>query len=315
MLALEPSSFPAHVNLGNIFFQTGQYAEASTYYRKALSERPDSVLALHNLHLAQSESFDFRGAEASLNRAREIDAGEIAALLSRKGAGERPGVVDARVGTGSILKATLGGSKLGGWLKSGRNSSPALDVAREFANPVTLVAALALLASAIALGSVGARRPASRCSRCGRPFCPRCKSGRESHDYCSQCLHLFVLGDGLAPETKTRKLYEIEQRGREMGYAQRLELRRAEARPILDALFEWLWQTRQTVAKALGRWRRAGWLITGRGRIMRDAGARAGCRRPGAILPDAARRQRAPARRPLDPGRGRQAPRSPEQNR
>ena len=27
-------------------------------------------------------------------------------------------------------------------------------------------------------------------------------------------------------------------------------------------------QTRQTVAKALGRWRRSGWLITGRGRIM-----------------------------------------------
>jgi len=27
-------------------------------------------------------------------------------------------------------------------------------------------------------------------------------------------------------------------------------------------------QTRQTVAKALGRWRRAGWLITGRGHIM-----------------------------------------------
>ena len=27
-------------------------------------------------------------------------------------------------------------------------------------------------------------------------------------------------------------------------------------------------QTRQTVAKALGKWRRSGWLITGRGRIM-----------------------------------------------
>ena len=26
--------------------------------------------------------------------------------------------------------------------------------------------------------------------------------------------------------------------------------------------------TRQTVAKILGRWRRAGWLITGRGRIV-----------------------------------------------
>jgi hypothetical protein len=48
------------------------------------------------------------------------------------------------------------------------------------------------------------------------------------------------------------QLYEIERRGREMGYAERLALRRAEARPILDALFAWLWQTRQTVAEGSG---------------------------------------------------------------
>ena len=35
-----------------------------------------------------------------------------------------------------------------------------------------------------------------------------------------------------------------------------------------EELAERTGQTRQTVAKALGRWRRAGWLITGRGRIM-----------------------------------------------
>ncbi len=214
VLDLEPASFPANVNLGNLFFQTGQYAEASSYYRKALEAQPGSVLVLYNLHLSQSEAFDFRGAEASLNRAREIDAGEIAALLSRKGAGERPGVVDARIGTATILKATLQGSRLGGWLKSGRASSWWRDAARELVNPVTFAAALALVACGIALASTRVSRPASRCPRCGRPLCPRCKSGRESHAYCSQCLHLFVLGDGLAPETKTRKLYEIERHER-----------------------------------------------------------------------------------------------------
>jgi CRP/FNR family cyclic AMP-dependent transcriptional regulator len=35
-----------------------------------------------------------------------------------------------------------------------------------------------------------------------------------------------------------------------------------------EELAERTGQTRQTVAKALGHWRRAGWLITGRGRIM-----------------------------------------------
>jgi CRP-like cAMP-binding protein len=35
-----------------------------------------------------------------------------------------------------------------------------------------------------------------------------------------------------------------------------------------EELAERTGQTRQTVAKALGRWRRAGWVITGRGRIL-----------------------------------------------
>src|SRR3990172_6585042 len=39
-----------------------------------------------------------------------------------------------------------------------------------------------------------------------------------------------------------------------------------------EELAERTGQTRQTVAKALGRWRRAGWLITGRGRIMLQIG-------------------------------------------
>lgn len=48
------------------------------------------------------------------------------------------------------------------------------------------------------------------------------------------------------------QLYEIERRGREMSCAEREALRRSETWPVLDALFEWLWQTRRTVADGSG---------------------------------------------------------------
>jgi CRP/FNR family transcriptional regulator, cyclic AMP receptor protein len=61
-----------------------------------------------------------------------------------------------------------------------------------------------------------------------------------------------------------RLLLQLEQQATEKGYVTISQ----------EELAQRTGQTRQTVAKALGRWRRAGWLITGRGHIMllnRDA--------------------------------------------
>jgi CRP-like cAMP-binding protein len=61
-----------------------------------------------------------------------------------------------------------------------------------------------------------------------------------------------------------RLLLQMEQQAPEKGYVTISQ----------EELAQRTGQTRQTVAKALGRWRRAGWLITGRGHIMllkRDA--------------------------------------------
>jgi CRP/FNR family transcriptional regulator, cyclic AMP receptor protein len=55
-----------------------------------------------------------------------------------------------------------------------------------------------------------------------------------------------------------RLLLQLGQRELEKGYITISQ----------EELAERTGQTRQTVAKALGRWRRSGWLITGRGRIM-----------------------------------------------
>jgi CRP/FNR family transcriptional regulator, cyclic AMP receptor protein len=55
-----------------------------------------------------------------------------------------------------------------------------------------------------------------------------------------------------------RLLLQMEQQAPDKGYVTISQ----------EELAQRTGQTRQTVAKALGRWRRAGWLITGRGRIM-----------------------------------------------
>ena len=55
-----------------------------------------------------------------------------------------------------------------------------------------------------------------------------------------------------------RLLLQLEQQAPEKGYVTISQ----------EELAQRTGQTRQTVAKALGHWRRAGWLITGRGHIM-----------------------------------------------
>jgi len=63
----------------------------------------------------------------------------------------------------------------------------------------------------------------------------------------------------------------LDSQGRLARLLLQLELQKPEKGYITisqEELAQRTGQTRQTVAKALGRWRRAGWLITGRGRIM-----------------------------------------------
>jgi len=221
-LRIDPGFEQVHINLGNIFYETGQYNEALASYGRALESNPQSILAYFNMHLAQSEAFKLRQAEESLNRARAIDSERLAEMLSAAGArGQGTAVIDATLKMTSVWQAALGGGRP-------RRSSEATASAfsplllRRFLNPTTLVAIGALLACGLALLVSRGHSPARSCIRCGRPFCHYCKSSQEGHEYCSQCVHLYVLGDGLAPETKTRKIYEVERHERISRAASRL---------------------------------------------------------------------------------------------
>ncbi len=211
-LDLEPGLYQALINVGNIYFTTGQPTEAAVWYLRALETKPDSVLALYNLHLAQAEAFRFNESRESLERAQALDSKRVTQLMSIAGReGERAVVVDAVVDTGAVWRAAIEGGRLDRRLSEAPAAATWTDRAGALANPVS-GATLTSIVLCLGLGVVFRRRsPARRCIRCGRAFCHRCKSGREGHEYCSQCIHLFVLGDGLAPESKSRKLYEVER--------------------------------------------------------------------------------------------------------
>lgn len=218
VLALDPGAYQADLNIGNVFFQLGQYGEALLHYRKAIDMRPDSVLAYYNAYVAQSESFRFKEAQEYLDKGSAVDPGGMSRLLYRTGRDSgRPVVVDATVDLGSLWRAALEGRRLTGIEGSAEGPSPsgwALQL-RGFLNPLSILALLAMVLCPLSWLWFGRAEPARACIRCGLPFCPLCKSEREKgREYCTQCLHLFVLGDGLAAETKTRKLYEVERHGK-----------------------------------------------------------------------------------------------------
>jgi tetratricopeptide (TPR) repeat protein len=208
-IELRPDLVSAFINIGNIFYTTGQHGEAIANYTRALERDPNSFLAHFNLHVAQSEDFRFKEAEASLAAARKLDSVRVASMLSSSGAGDRPRVLDATLHMASIWESAVGGTQTLRFAPPGNSPALAGRIPSLF-NAISVVSLLGLGACLTLAFLTRRQEPARRCIRCGRAFCHHCKSAREAKEYCSQCLHLFVLGDGLEPGTKQRKLFEIE---------------------------------------------------------------------------------------------------------
>jgi hypothetical protein len=210
VLALDPSTWQAYVNIGNLYLQMGQYGEAIAQYRKALDIRPDAVIALMNTYYAQTESFRLNEAAATLELARRLDGRQVADMLSEGRAGAGKAAHDATLDLRAVWGKVVDGERGVGQAERETVGQRLRVLAMGAVSPMALVAVLAA-AAALSTLWMGSRLPARRCNRCGRPYCSRCKSSKDAPEYCSHCVHLFVFGDGLSPETRSRKLYEIER--------------------------------------------------------------------------------------------------------
>ncbi len=194
---LDPRLHQAVNNLGNLYFLTQNFALAQQQYQQAVDQKPDFAAGYFNLHLAQYQQFRVEDAERSLETARRLDPVGLGGLrtadLPRQ-------VIDARLDLDEVWPSVAAGARSGSaWgQKQVSWSSP-----YTLAASATLVASLALQARR--------RRRARRCYKCGQPFCWRCRSGTQFPDFCTQCVHLFVKRDGLAPATKKAKLEEVQR--------------------------------------------------------------------------------------------------------
>jgi tetratricopeptide (TPR) repeat protein len=213
VLALDPRAYEAYVNIGNIQFRLGQYGEAVVQYRRAIENRPSDVLAYYNAYVTHSDWFRFKEAQEYLEKGNALAPDRMAQLLNEAGrAGGRVTVVDAAVDLDQVWLAAMEGKPLRGIAPVETSGGTVGVHLRTLLNPWSFVCMLALTGCLLTLPRKRSRAPARLCQRCGRPYCSLCKTERDKgRDYCSQCVHLFVLCDGLAAETKTRKLYEVER--------------------------------------------------------------------------------------------------------
>ncbi|HEV8336026.1 MAG TPA: tetratricopeptide repeat protein [Candidatus Polarisedimenticolia bacterium] len=188
----------AWINSGNIFFATGQYAQAAEEYRRAIQADPKSALAYYNLHLALQGALHLEEADAAFRQARSLDNDLITSILSAGGGEDAKDPVDAHYSGKDLLKVV---QRRDGSVASGMRAG-------DWLHPLPLAGALGLIACAVlAWGADGwGLGRAQRCAKCGRPFCRRCQVGmRREEGYCTACRHYYLLRDPVPPRAREER--------------------------------------------------------------------------------------------------------------
>lgn len=204
---LDPKLAGAFVNQGNLHFMNGDFQTAVTQYQKAAEIEPTLAIAHYNHSVASGELYRFDEQGAKLAEARKHDRSLIEKL------GEAPRAQKVVTYTLPIAQAWDVAQRVA------RNPAArevfgnyvVFDPLTALRTPLTAAA----LAGLIMVPLFWSRRKktgvAGACIKCGRTFCSRCKSSRESATYCTQCIHIYLKRDGVALDTKKSKLAEVQK--------------------------------------------------------------------------------------------------------
>lgn len=178
LLDSRPGHAPALNNLGNIMFRQGLLDSAQSLYQRALAAEPRLAVAHYNLGQVHLRSLRFPEGKRELERASELDPGQIGLRSSQAGGGLALDVL--------IANRVLWSSVWGGWsMLEGFDRAEASALS----GPWTWLPAAGGLALAvifvILLALYRGFKPDEGCRACGRPICARC--GGEERQYCPTC--------------------------------------------------------------------------------------------------------------------------------
>jgi tetratricopeptide (TPR) repeat protein len=196
----------AHVNLGNLHFMDNDFGAAITEYTKAEQLDPKLAIAFYNHSIASGELYKFDEQSAQFNQAKRIDRAAIE-KLSANALGQKIVIYHPPIETAWAVAESL--AKEGGAAKKLFGSYSWFDPVASALNPITLASLLTLIAAPLLAMRRKRTGFAGACIKCGRTFCHRCKSARESATYCTQCIHIYLKRDGVSLATKRAKLDEV----------------------------------------------------------------------------------------------------------
>jgi tetratricopeptide (TPR) repeat protein len=208
-IELQKSHAGAHVNLGNLHYFNNEYQAAITEYEEAAKYDPSLAIAFYNHSVAAGETYKFDQQASMLQKARDANRSLVEKLTRnapiQKVVMYHPPIRQAWQVSGVVAK----GIQQKDLSIFGNYSF--FDPQTSLLNPVSL-GALGSILLAILLWMKRRRSGfAGACIKCGRTFCPRCKSARESATYCTQCIHIYLKRDGVSLDTKRHKLEEVSE--------------------------------------------------------------------------------------------------------
>ena len=197
----------AHVNLGNLHFLQSDYPAALTEYSRAEERDPAMAIAFYNSSVASGETYRFDQQGQKLEQARRIDRETIEELTQNRPAQKiamyHPRITEAWKVSEQVARQGVARSLFGNYAW--------FDLQRVAMNPVTLGGLASVLLALVVWLKRRKAGFAGSCIKCGRTFCHRCKSARESSTYCTQCIHIYLKRDGVALATKRAKLDEVSE--------------------------------------------------------------------------------------------------------
>jgi len=195
----------AHVNLGNLLFFSGDLAAAINEYERAETLDKGLAIAFYNHSVASGELYRFDEQAQKLDQAKRIDQTSIEKISSnppaQKVAMYRPPIRQAWTVAMAIARRGVARTLFGNWAW--------FDPLISARNPITAGGVLAFILAPLFFLKRRKSGFAGSCIKCGRTFCSRCKSARESATYCTQCIHIYLKRDGVSLDTKRTKLEEV----------------------------------------------------------------------------------------------------------
>ncbi|HEX8620325.1 MAG TPA: tetratricopeptide repeat protein [Thermoanaerobaculia bacterium] len=206
-IELRPKYAGALVNLGNLLFLNNEFQAALTQYEKAQQADPKLAIAFYNASVASGETYKFDQQARMLESARKANRSFVERATRtpppQKIVMYNPPIAEAWAINSEVSNVQSARALFGNY--------SSFDPLRSAVNPMTIGALVSLLLGVFLWTRRRSGGLANACIKCGRTFCFRCKSARESTTYCTQCIHIYLKRDGVSLDTKRKKLEEVTE--------------------------------------------------------------------------------------------------------